>query len=53
MEIISAVKEISNFGLSMFIAVYFIIRLDKFMKKMSNNLEDIHSHLEDKKNETP
>ena len=49
MEIISAVKEISNLGLSMFIAVYFIIRLDKFMRKMCSNLEEIHEHLEDKK----
>lgn len=53
MDIISAIKEISNFGLSMFIAVYFIIRLDKFMKKMSNSLEDIHEHLEDKEHEAP
>lgn len=53
MDIISVVKEISNFGLSMFIAVYFIIRLDKFMRKISGSLDKIHDHLENKEHEAP
>lgn len=43
------IKEISNLGLSMFIAVYFIIRLDRFMVEILYELKKINGKGGDKK----
>lgn len=43
------IKEISNLGLSMFIAVYFIVRLDRFMVKILYELKKMNGKGGDKK----